>query len=69
MVISEGTPGKSYIIKKITVDAAESKHLSNIGFVKGTMVDIVSNCGGNVIVRVKGCSYCLTDIMASGIVI
>ena len=41
------------VIKKVGGNAETKKHLENLGFVPGTVVRIVSEMSGNIIVNVK----------------
>lgn len=45
--------GEENIIKKIGGNSETKRHLENLGFVTGSVVSVVSEIGGNLIVRIK----------------
>ena len=61
--------GEENIIKKIGGKPEVKKHLENLGFVTGGTVIIVSDIGGNLIVKVKESRVAISREMASKIMI
>lgn len=61
--------GEENIIKKIGGKPEVKKHLENLGFVTGGTVTIVSDIGGNLIVKVKESRVAISREMASKIMI
>lgn len=48
-------PGKDYKIARLrTKDKDQERFLANLGFVEGSLVSVVSESMGNLIVKVKG---------------
>ncbi len=45
--------GEENIIKKIGGNSETKRHLESLGFVTGSVVSVVSEIGGNLIVRIK----------------
>ena len=61
--------GEEGIIKKIGGSPDVKQHLSDLGFVVGGEISVVSMLGGNVIVNVKGSRVAVSKEMASKIMI
>ena len=62
-------PGEENIIKKIGGLPEMTKHLSDLGFVVGGTVTVVTSMAGNVIVNVKDTRVALAKEMAQKIYI
>ena len=56
-------------VASVRGDAALRQHLSELGFVEGTEVKVVSRAAGDVIVTVKGARLALNRSMASHITV
>ncbi len=61
--------GEANIIKKIGGLPDVKKHLENLGFVVGGNVMVVSQLGGNVIVKVKESRVAISREMAQKIMV
>lgn len=61
--------GEENVIKKIVEPPELKKHLSDLGFVVGSSIKIVSSMAGNLIVRVKDARVALSKEMAKRIYI
>ena len=61
--------GEENVIKKIIEPPELKKHLSDLGFVVGSNVKVVSSMAGNLIVRVKDARVALSKEMANRIYI
>ncbi|WP_462392057.1 FeoA family protein [Clostridium cadaveris] len=61
--------GENNIIKRITGKDEVRQHLSELGFVVGESVTIVSVIGGNMIISVKNSRIAIDRTMASRIMI
>ncbi len=61
--------GETNIIKKIGGLPEVKKHLENLGFVVGGNVMVVSQLGGNVIVKVKESRVAISREMAQKIMV
>lgn len=69
MPLSFGNITQLYAIKKIGGDANTRKHLQDLGFTQGTIIQIISKNGGNLIVKVKETRVALGASMAAKILI
>ncbi len=69
MPLTYAVAGEENIIKKIGGSPEVKKHLSDLGFVVGGSVTVVSTLGGNVIVNVKESRVALDKEMAKKIMI
>jgi ferrous iron transport protein A len=67
-LIFAGT-GEENIIKKIGGKPEVKKHLENLGFVVGGKVSVITQTGGNVIVKVKEARVAISSEMAQKIMI
>ena len=56
-------------VARVRADAALRQHLSELGFVEGAEVKVVSRAAGDVIVSVKGARLALNRSMASRITV
>ena len=61
--------GKNQIIKKVGGSPEAKKHLEDLGFVAGGNVAIVSEIGGNLIIKVKESRIALSREMAQKIMV
>ena len=61
--------GEGSIIKRIGGSAEVKKHLSDLGFVPGGEVRVISMLGGNVIVSVKESRIAISREMAMKIMV
>ncbi len=61
--------GEESIIKKIGGSPEVKQHLSDLGFVVGGTISIVSTLGGNVIVNVKNSRIAVSREMAQKIMV
>ncbi len=57
------------VIKKVGGNAETKKHVGNLGFVPGTVVKIVSEMNGNVIVNVKESRVAVSKELAMKIMV
>lgn len=61
--------GEENTIRKVGGNAETKKHLENLGFVVGSGVTIVSEIGGNLIVKVKESRVAISREMAGKIMV
>lgn len=61
--------GQENIVKKIGGSPEVRQHLADLGFNVGTAVTIVSDMGGNVIVKVKESRVAISREMAQKIMV
>ena len=61
--------GEEQIIKKVGGSQELRQHLADMGFVPGGSVTVVSDIGGNVIVKVKESRVAISREMAQKIMI
>lgn len=57
MPLSMRRAGETVTVTRVRGDEALKRHLSNIGFVDGSEVHVVSASGANIIVLVKGARF------------
>lgn len=69
MPLTMAMAGKMNLIRKITGKDEVRRHLSELGFVIGETVTVVSEMGGNMILSVKDSRIALDKTMASRIII
>lgn len=69
MPLSLADEGEEVIIKKIGGRPETKKHLSNLGFVVGGRVTVISTIDGNLIVKVKESRVAISQEMANKIMI
>lgn len=60
---------EDHIVRKVGGKPETRRHLENLGFVAGAPVRIVSEIGGNLIVRVKDARVAINREMANKIFI
>ena len=61
--------GETVTIRKITGKDEVRQHLSEMGFVEGAEVTVISELGGNLILSVKESRVALDKTMASRIMV
>lgn len=69
MPLTLASPGEENIIRHIGGSQELRKHLSDMGFVAGGSVTVISVIGGNVIVNVKESRIAISREMAQKIMI
>ncbi len=69
MPLSMATAGEENTIKKIGGKEETRKFLENLGFVTGSVITVVSEIGGNVIVNVKNSRVAINKDMANKIMV
>ena len=69
MPLSMAKPGEINYIRKITGKDEVRQHLSELGFVVGASITVVSKIGGNMILQVKDSRIALDRGMANRIMI
>ncbi|MBQ7296386.1 MAG: ferrous iron transport protein A [Clostridia bacterium] len=62
-------PGQENIIRKIGGKSDVRAHLENLGFVPGGNVTVITENGGNLIVKVKEARVAISKEMASKIMV
>lgn len=67
MPLSLASIGEENIIKRLGGNPEIKKHLEDLGFVAGSVISIVSEFGGNLIVNVKGSRVAISREMAAKI--
>lgn len=61
--------GEENIIRKVGGNPETKKHLEDLGFVAGGTVSVISEIGGNLIVKVKESRVAISREMAGKIMI
>ena len=69
MPLNIAVPDTELIIKKVGGSAEVRSHLSDIGFVPGSTIRVVSSVGENLIVDVKGSRIALSGELARKIMV
>lgn len=69
MLLSMAPSGVYFEIIKIKGNDAMKNRLANMGFVEGTIVRIVSEWCGNLIVYIKGTKYALDKSLANRMIV
>lgn len=69
MQLSMVSYGQEKVILKITGRDHIQKHLANLGFVVGEPVTVISEIGGNMILKVKDVRIALDKTMANRILV
>lgn len=69
MPLSMATPGEPVVIRKITGKDEVRQHLAELGFVVDSVVTVVSQLSGNLILQVKDSRVALDKTMANRIMI
>ena len=69
MPVTMAKAGETVIINRITGSDEVRQHLSELGFVVGEKITVVSNNGGNVILHVKDARIALDAKMANRVIV
>lgn len=69
MPLSMAPYGEERVILKIVGRDPIQKHLANLGFVVGQSVTVISELGGNMILKVREARIALDKTMASRIMV
>ena len=69
MPLALANVGEENMIRKVGGNAEMKKHLEDLGFVAGGTVTVVSEIGGNLIVKVKESRIAISREMAGKIMI
>ena len=69
MPLSMARPGEENSIKKVGGKEEIRQFLANLGFVPGSLVTVVSEIGGNVIVHIKESRVAISREMAVKIMV
>ena len=69
MPLALANVGEENMIRKVGGNAEMKKHLEDLGFVAGGNVTVVSEIGGNLIVKVKESRVAISREMAGKIMI
>lgn len=69
MPLTMAVAGERNMIRKVGGKPEVRKHLENLGFVAGSDVTVISEIGGNLIVRIKESRVAISREMAGKILI
>ncbi len=69
MPLSMALPGEPVVIRKITGRDEVRQHLAELGFVVDSVVTVISELSGNLILQVKDSRVALDRTMANRILI
>ncbi len=69
MPLTMAIPGETVIIRRITGKDEVRQHLAELGFTVDSMVTVISQLAGNVILQVKDSRIALDKTMANRIFI
>ncbi len=69
MPLTLAAVGEKNIIKKVGGNPEVRKHLENLGFIAGSVVTVINEIGGNIIVNVKETRVAISREMAQKIII
>lgn len=69
MPLTMAVAGERNMIRKVGGKPEVQKHLKNLGFVTGSDVTVISEIGGNLIVRIKESRVAISREMAGKILI
>ncbi len=69
MPVTMAKAGETVIINRIMGTDEVRQHLSELGFVVGEKITVVSNNGGNVILQVKDARIALDEKMANRVIV
>ena len=69
MPLSMAKPGETVTIRKITGKDEVRQHLAELGFVVDSVVTVVTELAGNLIIQVKDSRVALDKTMANRIMI
>ncbi len=62
-------PGKEHTVIRVGGNAEVKKHLEDLGFVGGSVVEVISSTGGDVIVSIKGTRIAISKELAVKIMV
>ncbi len=65
MPITMAKPGETVTIQRITGKDDVRQHLAELGFVENSVVTVVSEMAGNLILKVKGSRVAIDKTMAN----
>lgn len=69
MPLSLAETGQQHIIKRVGGSAEVRQHLENLGFTPGCSVTVVSELGGNLIIKVMESRVALSKELAAKIIV
>lgn len=69
MPLSMAKEGEPYLVKKVGGKDETRRFIENLGFVTGSVVTVVSEIGGNLIVNVKEARIAIGKDMANKIMV
>lgn len=69
MPLTMANPGEVNMIRKVGGREETRRFLENLGFVSGSMVTVISQISGNVIVNIKDSRVAINKEMANKIMI
>ena len=69
MPLTMADGGETVTIRTITGTDAVRQHLSELGFMAGEQITVVSKNGGNLILQVKDCRIAIDESMAKRILV
>lgn len=69
MPLTMANPGEVNIIRKVGGREETRRFLENLGFVSGSLVTVISQISGNVIVNIKDSRVAINKEMANKIMI
>lgn len=69
MPLTFANAGEENMIKKVGGNPETRKFLETLGFVAGSMVTVINEIGGNVIVNIKDSRVAVSKEMASKIMV
>lgn len=69
MPLSMAKPGETVVIRRITGKDEVRQHLAELGFVVDSVVTVVTELAGNLIIQVKDSRVALDKSMANRIMI
>ena len=69
MPLALANAGEENIIKKVGGTPQVRQHLEELGFVAGSSVTVITQMGGNVIVKIKESRIAISDEMARKIMV
>ncbi len=67
--LAMGKVGEEVMVFRVSGDEATRQHLADLGFVPGTLVSIVSQNNGDVIVNLKESHLAITKKLAEKIMV
>jgi ferrous iron transport protein A len=69
MPLTFAAPGEAAMVKKVGGKSETRQFLENLGFVEGSLVTVITEIAGNLIVNVKGSRIAISRSMADKIVV